>query len=642
MSYYTMKTPLPPPAPPTHSHTLSNPPTLLSARQSNTPLASPKLPYSVGQPCPPKLSPSAGRMAARAPSPNYFGLAVENATDTRDSTTIPHENWSPPSSAVRTYTAALPKQLPLDANPEFEAFRRQIDANRGRAAFNLSTSNFAGFNGNASASPTSAPPVPSAQMRPRLTRWHTHGSDASETPPPRTSSLPTSGAKVSVTSAPASKMDVDMNSLPDSAYVSLDSKRNSEASLDPPTTILNTQQFESPAQLESPFPVPERRRSNISVVGGHHPSPPKILSKLESPLVTGSAVTQRADIAPPALEGGPSMMSPSQLRDLLECSSDSEVLILDVRVSPQYAQSRIKGALNLCIPTTLLKRATFNLQKLQQTFQGDHTQEKFANWRSTTHLVVYDACSPEQRDAVSATNMLKKFSNEGYTGSMNILRGGFNAFAASYPHLVDHSSTTSPASLSLGGNKCSGGAQVGPAPVIGGVMLPSNVGNVNPFFSNIRQNQDLVDGVGQLDIGMPSGLDSETLPAWLKDVAERADHGKKASDKFLKIELQEKSRMMDAYSAFNPATAATVTADNLPDEPKVQLSGVEKGVKNRYKDILPFEHARVHLQGKEAGSCNYINASHLKASRSHKRYIATQGPLPATFEVGIPSPLPQF
>ncbi|PKS09661.1 hypothetical protein jhhlp_004281 [Lomentospora prolificans] len=32
------------------------------------------------------------------------------------------------------------------------------------------------------------------------------------------------------------------------------------------------------------------------------------------------------------------------------------------------------------------------------------------------------------------------------------------------------------------------------------------------------------------------------------------------------------------------------------------------------------------------GRSDYINASHIKASRSNKRYLATQGPLPATFE----------
>lgn len=319
---------------------------------------------------------------------------------------------------------------------------------------------------------------------------------------------------------------------------------------------------------------------------------------------------------------------------MLEGPSKTEVLLLDLRVSPQYAQSRIKGALNLCIPTTLLKRATFNLQKLEQTFQADKDKKAFARWRSAKHLVVYDAFSSEKRDAVSAMNTIKKFTNEGYTGHCSILRGGFNAFAAAYPALIGHGNTIEQKpgrpTLSLPGAAASGSGS-GPSvlPVVGGVMLPSASKTSNAFFANIRQNQDLVDGVGQMDVKVPSGTDMEALPRWLREAAQTEDHGKNVSEKFLGIEVEEQSRMKIAYSYINPVTAKTAP---VPTQ-QVQLSGIEKGSKNRYKDILPFEHARVRLEGKPAGACDYVNASHVKASRSHKKYIASQGPLPATFEV---------
>lgn len=69
-----------------------------------------------------------------------------------------------------------------------------------------------------------------------------------------------------------------------------------------------------------------------------------------------------------------------------------------------------------------------------------------------------------------------------------------------------------------------------------------------------------------------------------------------------------------------------------PGSNDVQIAGIEKGNKNRYNNIWPFEHARVKLQGRLAGGCDYVNASHIKAMRSNKQYIASQGPLPATFE----------
>ncbi|NWR77668.1 PTN22 phosphatase, partial [Centropus unirufus] len=53
--------------------------------------------------------------------------------------------------------------------------------------------------------------------------------------------------------------------------------------------------------------------------------------------------------------------------------------------------------------------------------------------------------------------------------------------------------------------------------------------------------------------------------------------------------------------------------------------------KNRYKDILPFDHSRVVLSliTSDADS-HYINASFIKGVYGPRAYIATQGPLPTT------------
>lgn len=563
---------------------------------------------------------------ARTPSPNYFGLQVEASVDANESASMPRENWSPASSSVKSFGAVLPQQLPLDANPEFEAFRRQADANRGRSSFNLGSSHF-GFS-----TPLSTGSG-GAIARPRPSRWNTHASDLPAPP----SLLHHAASPLNGTSKPSQgpvgkvDADADTSSMYDSAYVSSDSKQSSEASLTAPS-FFNLPRHESPAQLESPF----EKRSGLSKVDDRHPRLSMVQGKADPPSPASGPNTQpRSDTVPATLDhGAPAMISPTQLRDLLQEGTRSEVLLLDLRVSPQFAQSRIRGALNLCIPTTLLKRATFNLQKLQQTFQVTAEQEAFARWKETKNLVVYDAFSSDKRDAVSAMNTIKKFTNEGYTGTCAVLRGGFNAFAAAYPDLIDHGPVTGNKksgrpTLTLGGASKNGeGPSV--APVVGGVMLPTTNSGPNPFFANIRQNQDLVDGVGQMDISVPPGADMEALPRWLRAAADTENHGKQVSDGFLKIELEEQTRMKCAYSYFNPAVANDGDGKVAAN---VQLSGIEKGSKNRYKDILPFEHARVKLEGKPEGACDYVNASHIKASRSHKRYIASQGPLPATFEV---------
>lgn len=564
------------------------------AKSSTPVVSSPRLPYSVGQSHPPKSSPRVSEAQARAPSPNYFGLIVESANDTQDSSGPARDNWSPSSSSVKSFAAAIPKQVPLDANPDFEAFRKQADLNRGSSGFALSTAHYA-------LPPTSNPNL----SRPKPTRWHTHASDTgSEAPFGPISSFSKD--------RPASRMDVDQDSLHDSAYVSSDSKRNSESSLQaPPMSITNLPRFDSPQAMD-----PSQHRTSLTRAEDRDPRLSVMEHKLDPP-TPAHKQHLRSTTLPPKMEGGqPSMITGAQLTDMMKNMSKDRLLILDIRSSQNYAISRIEGALNLCIPTTLLKRATFNIQKLQQTFQKGPDSEKFSRWSEMDVIVVYDAHSSDKRDAVTAQNMIKKFTNEGYNKTTCIVRGGFNQFQEAHSEFVDRRTAAEIAGKTGAQNGCI-------APVIGGVVLPGN-NNPNPFFSNIRQNMDLADGVGQFDVARPAALESPSLPKWLREAASQPDHGKKVSEKFLHIEVEEQTRMREAYSAFNPGK---------DKQAKVQLCGVEKGVKNRYKDILPFEHARVKLQDKPQGTCDYVNASHLKASRSNKRYIATQGPLPATFEV---------
>ncbi|KAM4060680.1 protein-tyrosine phosphatase domain-containing protein [Hirsutella rhossiliensis] len=578
-----------------YCHTATHPPRASkSSKTTTTPLASPRPPYSVGQNSPPVRSP--GRHHdVRAPSPNYFGLVVESNSDPRESSGLVRDNWSPASASVRSFAAALPKQVSLEPNADFEAFRRQVDINKGKS-FSLPTPHHV--------QPTSHP----APVRPRPPRWHTHTSDAGSEPSSMARSV------FSTKERPTSRMDIDQDSLYDSAYVSADSKRNSEASL-VPAQIMAMPTYESPRPMDSP-----RRPLVLAPPDARDPRMSLVENRAEPTSPVGAAMGTRAVTLPSRLDAAaPPMISGANLKELLGTVDDGRLLLLDIRSSQSFAQSRVKGALNLCIPTTLLKRPTFNIQKLQQTFQGGSGSGKFAEWRKMDWIVVYDAHASDKRDAVTAQNMIKKFTNEGFTGHTAILRGGFGMLQKSFSELIDEGSAASPA----GQGECKGRINGGLAPVIGGVSLPQATGELDPFFANIRQNIDLADGVGQFEVARPPDLESPLLPQWLREAASKSDHGKRVSDKFLRIEQDEQARMRNAYAAFK------LDKDQIC---KFQLSGVEKGGKNRYKDILPFDHARVRLQNRPAGACDYVNASHLSASRSHKRYIATQGPLPATFD----------
>ncbi|NWW42666.1 PTN22 phosphatase, partial [Pedionomus torquatus] len=65
-----------------------------------------------------------------------------------------------------------------------------------------------------------------------------------------------------------------------------------------------------------------------------------------------------------------------------------------------------------------------------------------------------------------------------------------------------------------------------------------------------------------------------------------------------------------------------------PTEASEQPENIKK---NRYKDILPFDHSRVELSLITSDEdSHYINANFIKGVYGPKAYIATQGPLPST------------
>lgn len=323
------------------------------------------------------------------------------------------------------------------------------------------------------------------------------------------------------------------------------------------------------------------------------------------------------------------MITAQQLSDLLTRMPE-KVLVLDLRVYPQYASARVRGALNLCIPTTLLKRPSFTVQKLLDTFNNDHDRDEFEKWEDCPYIVVYDANSMQLKEAMTSQNVLKKFVTEGWKGHGLIVTGGYLQISRTMPTLIEDGTAVS-------GN--GSGKQIlaisslnhDTVPVAGGCSMPSGKGGAaNAFFGNIRQNMDLLDGVGQLPVKKPENMTERTrehLPVWLKRASSVSNEGKLVSDTFLAIEKAEQKRMQEALSGHvsygSPST----------ERPKrIQIAGIEKGSKNRYNNIFPYDHTRVRLQGVPEGDCDYINANSIRTSYSNRRYIATQAPVPGTFD----------
>ncbi|KAL8243614.1 hypothetical protein R6Q59_009872 [Mikania micrantha] len=553
---------------PSHSHSHSR-----SSRPSTTPRAYDGA-MSVGQAMPPLLSPhnKSPQTAKhiRSPDAGYFGFVVNDESIPPDSNPGLHvrQNWNLSHSSAGSVT--VPKQPSNERMPEFEAFRKRSEQYHN---FNLSNNNLASLR---AGSQSNTPQLKSKRS-----------DESPQSPNPKRPSQ----------MRPESSRASGLNSKMDSIF--FDIPRN-----------------ESPSPISSPNTVADHQHARLSLPA----------SEIQSQLET--LQKQRSHTLPQVENSAPNMASVHEVAQILRTNSD-DVLLFDLRVYQQYATSRIHGALNLCLPTTLLKRPTFTVQKLAETFTSAHDKDEFEKWQDCKYIVVYDGNSMQAKEAIMPFNVLKKFSSEGWNGRGLVITGGYMTFAKHFPQLIDQGpvrkgkgSSARLTSPSLAADNA--------IPVAGGCSMPETKSAANPFFGNIRQNMDLLDGVGQMPIEKPTSMtesDVKRLPRWLREASQSSDEGKKVSSKFLDIERSEQRRMQQALSG-----EVQYGTPHAEKSKHIQVAGIEKGAKNRYNNIFPFEHTRVKLQDVPSYGCDYVNANFVKAAYSNRKYIATQAPIPATFE----------
>ncbi|KAL8644933.1 MAG: hypothetical protein Q9226_007521 [Calogaya cf. arnoldii] len=564
---------------------------------STTPHGLPiRTPASVGQPLSPPIHNRSKSTQPPVASPGYFGFSGEptsNPTDTNLSQS--RKTKGLPSMTPRP-SVLTPKAVAQNPQPRFEAFRRQSETN----PFNLNHGSLSQL-GTASDSKRSSPSKSPDSARSRR--------NSSCSPRPRKKpSLEKERERES-----EDVMDMDRPVLETSIQSSKEA--HSRSYLDGPRSQL-------PVNNSSPD-LSRLGRNQSSYLTERHPRN-SLPHNTVGPHPASLSSAHRADTLPTRLStDGPTMVSAVAIGQIIKDHLPPDLLILDVRVFAQYSQSRIAGALNLNLPTTLLKRPTYDVQRLAGTFTKTQERAKFDKWRDTKVIIVYDANSSQLKDAATCVNTLRKFTKEGWEGSTLIVKGGFASFSKHCPDMIDSGSGDEEGhtkKLSIDPSK----------PVAGGCLMPAQQTAAMPFFSAIRQNMDLRDGVGQLPVNLPQSLNEKgisELPEWLKKASDERDRGKAVSMKFLSIEQAEQERMQQAYS-----TNVSYGTSDVEASKGIQIAGIEKGTKNRYKDMLPYDHSRVRLQDIPPGDCDYVNASHLKAEWSNRHYIASQAPVPITFQ----------
>ncbi|KAF8480886.1 hypothetical protein DFH94DRAFT_648925, partial [Russula ochroleuca] len=194
------------------------------------------------------------------------------------------------------------------------------------------------------------------------------------------------------------------------------------------------------------------------------------------------------------------------------------------------------------------------------------------------------------------------------------------------------------------------GATVAPQPT----SEPGPSVAFNPFYDTIRQNFELSHGITEripLKISRIAKDRIEDLPfSWLRELGRWAGEDDEGSDgedhfggdsgsgsgsgisgaegsealamQFYRIELGEQRRLMG------------VMEHHSRESGRIMEGGEKKGNKSKYRNIWPFEHARLPLNTPAfpTSTDDYVNASYVQPLGTKRRYIATQGPLPETFK----------
>lgn len=110
----------------------------------------------------------------------------------------------------------------------------------------------------------------------------------------------------------------------------------------------------------------------------------------------------------------------------------ANVLLIDCRTLSEYAKGHIEGAINLFVPTLMLRRLKKGNVPLKNFINSDVAKEKFENRSHCEKVVLYD----EDTSLVSTDSIIdvlsKKLSQD---NSITFLKGGFRQFEETFPHL---------------------------------------------------------------------------------------------------------------------------------------------------------------------------------------------------------------
>lgn len=341
-------------------------------RQSAHPIPTPATPVTTLHP--PAASSLKQHNGTASPATGYFGLVVDPSESTLSINNAKH-NWSPSACSIKSTAAKSPRPVIMEGFPE--PFQKQAQA----LAFTL---------------------------------HHHNLSNGSET-----------GGGYSSSEFSVDNKSSLGHSSPSSYSPSHSFTEIGTTESDIPPFSQSTKYFDKP-RMPSPLPMDvdgfSLSNDNLPKIQNFGalslPNIPRIPlhRKQSNPKAATIPMCQKEK------ETDIPMITPDALAPLLKMEVGN-VMLLDLRTYPQYSLSRIQDAVHLCIPTTLLKRPSFNVSKLSETFANAADKAKFAGWKNAEYIIVYDADSQSGKESVSAVHTVNKFVREGWTGHAYCVKG---------------------------------------------------------------------------------------------------------------------------------------------------------------------------------------------------------------------------
>lgn len=173
-----------------------------------------------------------------------------------------------------------------------------------------------------------------------------------------------------------------------------------------------------------------------------------VSSKSISPLATTSITNAKSSTSQKAQP-----LAATSLEPMLKNPS---VLVLDLRPPSSYQMAHLPRSHSLPIPSTLLRRPAFTIEKLVGMLNGESMQA-VAQWRTKSDIILIDQDSQFVPSGHILDGLASKFFREGFTGRIWFVKGGHGAVRASGQGLIQ-SGDEEPSTPQLPGYTGPGGA----------------------------------------------------------------------------------------------------------------------------------------------------------------------------------------